>query len=408
MRFRRTVLLPVLAALSWMGLCAFGARAEEIPTTSNKANMIILDVSRGGVFDPSVADDKPGARAWMSYTAVDPSVRWPAQNTRTETTRLAYSDNGGISWTDFGSRINDIKDVEVGSKKGTWVNEVSSLVYSPSASPAERWQLYWHHYLSFDDKGEFTNGWIGYKSAESPQGLAKAKEVKLFAGRIYKQVNDDPNGETQSPAGGAPVIRLDKLHKDLDYCLVLTEPGAMVAPSGIYLALTCVEPRNRSVLGMLATMVVRPRMRVILLKCDAPCHPASPNAWRYAGTLLTEEDAEKFGAKGFTAPDLFSEAGQTYLLISPFSDDPVDNAYNGCLSVPFADLDQARLARSPEGRLLVSNHIRGQPNSFNGACTYRSSIQAAGIIYGEVSFGEKSALFRLYTSKGGLLPSGRK
>jgi hypothetical protein len=386
------------AAFFWIALCVGQASAEEIPIAPNRAKPLVLPVSQGGIFDPSMADTKAGARAWMSYTAVDPSPRWPADNTRTETTRLAYSDDRGATWTDTGLRVAGIKDVAAGGKKGTWVNEVSSLVYSPEAAPAERWQLYWHHYLSFSDKGDFSHGWIGFKSADSPENLAKAKEVKLFAGRIYKAVNDDPAGETQSPLGGAPVIRLDKLNKDLEYCLVLTEPGAMAAPSGVYLALTCAEPRNRSILGMLATIVVRPQMRTILLKCDAPCRPGEPAAWRYLGALLTEDDAAAFNAIGFNAPDLFTENGKTYLLISPFSDKPVADAYNGCLVFPFADLDKAALARSREGRPLASLRIQGGPNTFNGACAYRASLSAAGFIYGEVAM-RKSPFFQLYETQ---------
>ena len=80
---------------------------------------------------------------------IDFSRRFPHQraNQRTITTRLAYSDDQGATWTDLGSRINDISEPPAGSKAQTWVNEVSSLVYDPYAPQPERWKLFWHHYL---------------------------------------------------------------------------------------------------------------------------------------------------------------------------------------------------------------------------------------------------------------------
>lgn len=226
-----------------------GAGAQQVQSPQAQRSTIGLPtVSQGGIFDPSLADTGPAARAWMSYTAVDPSPRWPDENTRTETTRLAYSDNHGASWSDLGYRINDIKDFQFGSKKGTWVNEVSSLIYVPAAAPDDRWQLYWHHYLSVNTKGKFNNGWIGYKGASTPEGLAKAREVKLFAGRVYNNGNDDPASGTSSPLAGPPVIQLDKLHDDLSYCLVLSEPGAMANDTGIYLSMSCVQPKIHSIL----------------------------------------------------------------------------------------------------------------------------------------------------------------
>src|SRR5436309_2204105 len=73
---------------------------------------IALPVSQSGAFDPSLADTQPGARAWMSYSAVDPSPRWGMENSRTETIRLAYSDDRGAQWRDAGVRVNEILDID--------------------------------------------------------------------------------------------------------------------------------------------------------------------------------------------------------------------------------------------------------------------------------------------------------
>lgn len=77
-------------------------------------------VSVSGVFDPSVTDTPTGQSAWMSFWAVDPSPRWPDRDTRTITTRLAYSDNQGpipdSALTTFRNSSTDRKS-ELGSTR---------------------------------------------------------------------------------------------------------------------------------------------------------------------------------------------------------------------------------------------------------------------------------------------------
>jgi hypothetical protein len=374
---------------------------DQVPSTilAKHVREVALPVSMSGVFDPSIAATDSDQRAWMSYSAVDPSPRWPKINTRTITTRLAYSDDRGGSWTDLGLRVNDITETQIGEETATWINEVSSLAFDPAAPAAERWQLYWHHYLDIADKGQFSNGWIGLKTAASPEELAQAKEVKLFAARIYDKTNDDPSSVTHSPVVGRPLLRLDTLSDDLAYCLAFTEPGAMVTPSGVYLALGCVQPRFRNIAGILGIKAFGVRGITVLLKCVAPCHPENRAAWKYIGTLLKDDEAQPFGAIGFSAPDLFSEDGHTYLLISPTSNAPVEGAYNGCLLVPFDDFERGKLSRMPNGRILVQKQIHGSPNSFNGDCTYQPSVPVAGFLYGEIKFADKPS-FHIFKADG--------
>ena len=64
------------------------------------------------------------------------------------------------------------------------------------------------------------------------------------------------------------------------------------------------------------------KARLIMLKCDSPCHPASSGAWRYIGTMLTDDDARAVGFRGYSAPDLFAKGGGTDLMVTPVSDKP--------------------------------------------------------------------------------------
>jgi hypothetical protein len=355
-------------------------------------------VSVSGVFDPSLADTPAGQRAWMSYSAVDPSPRWPDKDTRTVTTRLAYSDDHGTTWTDLGARVNDIAEGPVGSKAETWVNEVSSLVYDPYATVNERWKLFWHHYLRVNEEGEFQNGWIGYKSAATPQALVAAKEVKLFGARAYDALNNNPQSKTFPPVGQPPLVQVDALHKDLDMCVALSEPGAMATQSGLYMSLTCVEPKIHSVAGLMGMALLGSKARVIMLKCDSPCRPG---AWRYIATMLTDDDAKPLGFRGYSAPDLFAQDGKTYLIVTPVSDTPWKDSYNGCDIYRFANLETATLEQD-HGKPRIVGQVRGKPGGFNGACTYQPSVVADGFLYGEVKVIDKSPYFQIYQTSVGL------
>ncbi len=364
-------------------------------------------VSVSGVFDPSLADTPAGQRGWMSYSAVDPSPRWPDRDTRTITTRLAYSDDHGATWRDMGVLINNISEGQGASNAETWVNEVSSLVYDPYAVVNERWKLFWHHYLRVNEEGEFQNGWIGYKSAATPQALTAAKEVKLFGARAYDAVNNNPQSKTFPPVGGPPLVQVNALHTDLDMCVALSEPGAMATQSGISMSLTCYEPKIHSVAGLLGMALFGSRTRVIMLKCDSPCRPASPGAWRYVATMLTDDDAKPLGFRGYSAPDLFIQEGKAYLMVTPVSDTPWKDSYNGCDIYRFANLETATLERD-HGKPRILGQVRGKPGSFNGACTYQPSLDAGGFLYGEVKVIDKRPYFQIFQTGTGLADTLRR
>lgn len=352
-------------------------------------------VSEGGIFDPSLADTAPGREAWMSYSAVDPSSRWPRQNKRSVTTRLAYSNDAGATWTDVGYRINNSKDVTIASKAGTWNSEVPSLVFDPSAPEEERWRLFWHHYLQVNGDGQFQNGWIGYKNAATPQGLRSAREIKLFGGKAYNTANDEESSDTGSPLGGRPVIKIEKLSPDLNMCVALSEPGAMATPSGLYLSLVCYRPKIANPIGLLGIGMFGVTSNVILLKCDAPCHAASSGAWKYVATVMTADDAKSAGFESYSASDLFGQNNRAYLIVSPVTNGPFPNSYNGCRVFRFANLATGELERN-HGNLQPITEIHGVPGSFNGACTYQPAVTASGFMYSQLKIVNSAPHFQIY------------
>ena len=301
-------------------------------------------VSASGVFDPSLAETPPGERVWMSYSAVDPSPLWPALTARAVSTRIAFSDDRGARWTDAGA-INPVHEVERGSERRTWQNEVSSLVHDPFAPPEERWKLFWHHYPATGEDRQFQHGWIAYKRAASPAGLGEAAEIKLIGGTAYDPVNDTIAGRTGSPVAGRPVFTAAAIGEGAGDCITFSEPDVMARQDGLYMAIGCYAFH----------LLRRPQVegRIMLLHCEAPCRPEAAGAWRLVATLLAAGDARPFGGSYFSAADLFAHAGRSYLVVTPVGNRPAPDFYQGCVVFRFADLATGRLERSGDAPATV-------------------------------------------------------
>ncbi len=352
-----------------------------------------------GVFDPSLTIDPATDRIYMSYSAIDPAPTWWGPiNYHTVSTRIAYSDNNGGSFTDSGSVINEAVDVILGDgvlpwddDAGTWHNEVSKLVYDPGGSSGEEWKLFWHHYLIQNQLGDpknyrkFNHGWIAYKGAATPEGLGSATEIKLFGATGYDSVNDiQDNTVSRSPLGGAPRIMLNTLHTDLNNCYTFSEPGAYADSGGLYLSLFCYEttPRNN---------------RLILLRANAGSDITDVNQWTYIGSLFQTSDAVSLGYEHFSASDLFTSGGNKYLMVSPVTSSPYAGSYNGCLVYRLSDIDAGTLSGAPD----IIKTITGTGGSFNGACAYHENATPSGFLYSELDAAANDP-FRIFMLKSGL------
>ena len=340
-----------------------------------------------GIFDPNLAAKPNDNSVWMSYSEVTPSTMWPAQNFHVVSTKLAVSNNQGEDWLNV-ANLNQAQDVTVQLaaplNAGTWVSEVSSLVYDKGAVEQEKWKLIWHHYLQINGERIFEHGWFGYKSAASPQELATAEEIKLFAGLGYDTINNTANGPTQTPVVGAPKIMFSELHDDLSACFIATEPALYSTESTLYLSFDCIEinPLNS---------------RIVLLSCDQPCDVTQLQNWQYVKTLLNNIDAVTLGFERFSATDLFESNGNTYLWATPVSSSPFAEAYNGCLAYQFSDITTGNLIKD-NGQYKPLLHLTGLENTFYGACAYHQAAIKAGVIFGE-AFPDQSEVFRMYKTQ---------
>ena len=337
--------------------------AHCVIPTEGSSRLSFANDAVHGIFDPSLDAKADTGEVWLSYSSVSASLQWSPQNPVVVQTRLARSTDAGLTFS-FVNEINPVLDVTLDlappNNAGTWINEVSSLAYDMTAAPEQRWKLIWHHYLQIDGVSYFEHGWLGYRSAAQPDQLKDATEFKLFGGGIYDPVNNSTDGITQSPVGGAPLIDIRDLSQELASCSVLSEPGWMSNTDALYLSVGCfqVEPREN---------------RIVLLACAQPCKVTDPQAWRFVKTLLVDSDAQALGYKQFSAPDLFSTHGETYLWVSPVSDSPFPDSYLGCRAYRFTNLADGSLQTNAEGQPTPALALDGLPESFNGACALHAA-----------------------------------
>ncbi|EPG75312.1 hypothetical protein LEP1GSC058_1942 [Leptospira fainei serovar Hurstbridge str. BUT 6] len=342
----------------------------------------IKGVGAYGIFDPSVVMDRQSNKIYMSYSAVDPSYRWPVEHPHAISTRLAYSLDKGLTWNDSGLAINEAEDEEGqklslklfgrSPKPMTWNQEVSSLIFDANAPRSERWKLFWHRYPLIDGERKFEYGWIAFKQAESPEQLASAKEIKLFSGKYYDSAADQYLG--------TPQVQLNRIHPELSDCVAFTEPSAFIKEKRLYLALSCADgnlPWNG---------------RQILLN-------RQDGNWNYVGILLDnrrDSDGLQIAGNsftGFSAPELIAVRDKTYLAVTPTTNGE-NPAYHGCIVFEIEDLDSAKILRESKF-LKISKVVPGNSELHNGACSYLNVMSETGGFLLSQAYPESVKVFRI-------------
>ncbi len=322
--------------------------------------------------------DPVTGKLWMSYSAVNPSPTWgPTQNKVSVHTRLAFSLDQGETWTDAGG-VNQIKDVTIPlaapNNAGTWMNEVSTLVYDPGAALGQRWKIFYHTFLKINSGAHFDHSWIAYQAASTPEGLASAPPIKLFTSYAYNSASDNPVGFTSTPLSGPAAIQLDTaIHPDMNNC-ILAEPGIYATASALYMAIQCEK---------FGTTTIIDRM-IFLLKCNSPCNVTNAASWAYLGRLFNRAEAtaaQPAFAGGYAAPALVKTPTGIYLVVTPTVEP--DAIYRGCSVFKFANLDTAELVKSSGVPTLIAS--TGNTSKFNGACGYTGDATASGMLRSELS-----------------------
>jgi hypothetical protein len=340
----------------------------------------LTELGTRGSFDASLVN---GSSGYMSYSSVNASTLYP-QNSPIVSTRLAQTTDSGSTWSDIGL-INAVTEPAASL---SWNNEVSSLVFDVTDPGPAAWKLFWHHYLVNNGTSAAPAGWIGLKSASTVSGLLSASEQKLFAATAYDTNNNTLNGSTGSPLGGAPDIMVASINAALSSCVTMTEPGAVANASGLYLAMNCMFDTGGSVY----------KPKIVLLVCAAPCSaPTSLSSWAYVNTLITPTDASFLGHYAYSAANLLiNGSGTAYLIATPTLASPM-NQYSTCDVFAFVNLKLGQLYQSSGHPSPLAN-VHGDTGTFNGACTFQTTMPNAGYIYGQVDSSGGFAKFHLYST----------
>jgi hypothetical protein len=370
--------IAITIVLVGAAIFATASLADSASRAAGRTEIMLAGAPDRGIFDPSIAGD--GRQLYMTVSGVSSTAAGSSLGVIAVRSYLARSQDQGRTWQLVGGVVNP--DIEASLDgfpspyRGRWQSEVTALTYDPDAPQPGRWKLFWHQYLNVNGDRRFEHGWLAYKEAEAPEQLASARPVKLITARGYDPVNDQPTGRTKPPLAGSAIVRVQELHRDLASCAAVSEPGVLAKPDALYLALICLRG---SLFGWFGVS-----NQVVLLKCGRPCYATHPEAWSYAGTVLSQRDAEALGMRKFSAADLFTHDGHSFLIVSPSGTVPGEGAYKGCAVFPFEDLATGAIARDADGRPHLDVLVELDKDSFNGACAFVPDGPHRGLLIGQI------------------------
>jgi len=310
------------------------------------------------VFDPSIVYPAGASGGAMSYSAVPDQM--------TIRTHVAVSSDNGATWT-YVAEANTPEAATItssnatecpgGACSGNLISEVSSLVYDPTDPDTNaQWKLFAHRYLVGAGVAlHYDLGTITLQTAPAPNGpwTAPAKWIGW-------------NSPTQTYSSTGIQVDASDLAGTAD-CIALTEPGAIVLPGVLDLALGCVYLDSGT-----------PRIRIELLRSTD--HAAS---FASVGTLLTPADTACLdpSAGSINGADLFVSGSTEYVAATPSA----SAGYEGCLVFPITDPVTGTVGKPTRA-------IAPTGGQFSGACTF---ADGAGGYALDVGFFTASPPFRI-------------
>ncbi len=327
---------------------------------------VTADTPAAGIFDASIVYPAGASAGAMAYSAVPDQM--------TIRTHLAVSSDHGATWTEVAEAnlpeattiaSSDLTECPGGACSGNLISEVTSLIYdADDPDPMKRWKLFAHRYLVGPGVAlHYRYGTIALQTAPAPDGpwTAPQKWIGWDSPATYTSTGIATNAS--SLPGTAD-------------CVALTEPGAIVLPGAIDLAVGCVYLASGT-----------PRIRVELLRSTD--HAAS---FASVATLLRADDAGCVTPGGsINAADLFVAGGTEYVVATP-SD---STGYHGCLVFPIDDPAHGAVRRDASGAAVVARTIAPSSGGFSGACTFADGAGGYAIDVGR--FGDARP-FRIYAT----------
>jgi hypothetical protein len=398
------ILVTILVLLS---ACSSNSGGDSRPPPQDSdptpTQITFENIGSLGIYDPSVTYDPDTQRLWMSYSYVDPSIYFSTDQHFGVGIRLAYSDDGGVNWTDAGVIVSAFTDETVGplpsvdpsvnipaGSHGTWQSETSSLVYDANAPAAERWKIIWHQYLRANGTSYFVDyAWIAMKTAATATDLSSATPIKLFSGLHIQPAGEITGAPAYSPIAGPAQIALNSEvttvinggdTNDLDNC-VWAEPGLLADNDGLHLAINCQYINDPNIDAY-----------IVMFSCNNPCDMTQADNWIYKGRVLTPDHAQNIGFRNYSAAELSTIGNDYYLTVTPVRD-VAESAYEGCRVYQFGDFANATLLQN-QGEFVEVLRYDGIIGVHNGACSAHEQM-TPGILHSQFRDDTPPVLFHM-------------
>ena len=345
----------IICMIFLLSISGCSTHASSINTYTNFSKIDISgDVQKNGIYDISIEYDNSGI-GWMAYSRVELP--------KYVETHIAKSNDHGKTW-DHVIRVNS-SEHNSHNQQAIWRSETPTLLFDPTDAASRRWKLYSHRYPATPPykKGShlYADGWIEYKTANSPQG-PWSKPIRLFGSREKRCLVD-----------------LNNLHASLADISWYNEMGSIVVDGTIYLSLDASPTANG--LGKWR------KRRVILIASND--HGKS---WSYVGNLTDYDDAAELGYLILTGSSLVAENNKIWLFVSPSGAKGLfkkNKGHDGTVIIEVSDIKKAKLKRDKKGKLVVRKWIKPTLHS-GGLSDYDEKNTTGGIIFSQINIQIKS------------------
>lgn len=309
-----------------------------------------------GYADPTMRRDPLLGMLWMAYS-------WPHMRNADDIAveqHLARSDDDGVTWR-FVRRLWQASSATDEQGAAGFLNsETASFAPGDPASTLPAWFFARISYFVPDGGLPKLSSWtIRVGSASSPQGVTEAEESIL--------------GGAGTNAHWRPDVNLGALAPELRNC-VFSDPGLLYANGTLCLAAQCM---------VYGPSGERPEEELVALFATTPSGRPTAWQWRYLGALASRADAVALGGSMLQQTELaISRDGKPLAILTASEPGEIFAIHEGCRVIEIESLDQARLARFPDGRLRerTSILVTDQPPHGPGACTYDPASSTGVVI----------------------------
>ncbi len=375
--------------------CAPGLPLDNLVDGSTTPQLSVVGLPDAGLFlgieDPSILYAVDAGQGQLAFTRASLDTNTGYIDLATQ---VAVSSNTALAWTVVAQANADAltsltcntsactdPDLCNGNPpctlNGLLVHEVPSIVDDPTdPDPSARFKLFTESYLELlpadggsSNRFRYDIGYIGYETAPAPAGPWTPETVLLGW-----------NGPTTLSSQSAK-LDVSSIAAIPDVW-ALGEPGAVVGPQGLDVAVTAID-------------LVDGELNLELFRSTD--HGAT---WNHVSRLLDGSFATGLcgASTAFSGADLFFVKGVEYLSAVTGAPEPGSpGAYNACLTFEVANPVAGTLLASDAGTPSVLRRLRAADPRFFGPCTYAEGAASLGYLATEQYVGT-SLLLRTYAT----------